>query len=204
MISFKFCWIRWTLKNYYWMGFLWFNFIDTSKRKISFWKAKEIINDIKSKWFVSIKLVWLFDDKYEVDNILSIMDYVWLDSIQLYSDNFEKYKYLRNKWYFLVKPITIWSSNDIVKYSEVVDLFIIDWKNPWSGKSYDYDLIDKLDINKDYLIAWGINSDNILQVYEKFKEKTFFKWFDVASFIDNWKNIDKSKMVLLNDILNNR
>ncbi len=209
----KACWIRKILKNYENIDFLWFNFIDYSKRKIDMFQAKEISEDIdeeiiklshplapslKTKgrgiWKGKIKKVWLFDKKFSYEEIVKIMQFAKLDSVQLYSNNLENFKKLKNKWYFVIKPIQINKIEEFEKYKNFVDLFIIDGKNPWSWKTYDYKKINNLNLEKNFLLAGWVSEKNILEIKKIFKNNKFFCWVDVASSIDNWENIDLEKV----------
>ena len=189
----KCCGIREKLENYDNIDLLGFNFISYSKRKIDKQKAKEISQDILKKWYKNIQKVGLFDESFSFEEILDILDFANLDAVQLYSNDTEIFKKLKNKWYFLIKPINL-DFKDFEKYEKIVDLFIVDGKNPWSGKKYDYSQINNLNLNKNFLVAGWVSVDNAWEIVKIFEKNPFFVGLDVASGVDNGKNIDLGKV----------
>ncbi len=196
----KLCWIRNKLKSYDWIDFLWFNFIETSKRKITKELAKEIITQ------ENIKRVWLFW-KYEnkvwqnlnktyIDEIIKTAKYTEMDSLQIYWNC--DFAYLKKYWFYIIHSIS-YSDIKSLKEDENIDLYIIDWSIPWSWKWYDYEILNNLILSKPFLIAWWINEFNLLEVLTKVPKAS---WVDIASWVDNGKNICNRKTKRIVQIIN--
>ncbi len=180
----KLCWIRNKLKNYDWIDFLWFNFIEISKRKISKELAKEIITPKK------VIRVWIFlksENKKDLDDIIKTAKYTNMNALQIHWDC--DFEYLKNFWFIIINSMSYKDINSI-KEDKNIDLYIIDWSIPWSWKQYDYDILNKLNLTKPFLIAWWINEFNLQEVLTKVPKAS---WVDLASWVDNGKNICNRK-----------
>lgn len=190
----KFCGIREDLKDYTWIDLLWFNFIDISKRKITEEKA------ISIKTPKSVMRVWLFwnydlEEKgwqnlseKEIEEIIEKARKTNMQWLQIYwIKDFEQFK---NAWFYTICPISYEDIDSFIA-DENIDLLIIDSKNPWSWKWYDYSSLWKKKIKKPFLIAWWISKENI---WEAAKEVSNCLWFDIASWADNWDNLDENKI----------
>lgn len=187
----KLCWIRNKLKTYDWIDFLWFNFIETSKRKISPEKAKEIITPKNVKrvglfWKHENK-VWQNLDKIYLDEIIKIARYTNMSSMQIYWNC--DFAYLKKEWYYIIHAISYNEINTLIE-DKNIDLYIIDSPKPWSWKQYDYEILNKLNLTKPFLIAWWINEFNLEEIL-KIVPNAY--WVDIASWVDNGKNICNRK-----------
>ena len=197
----KLCWIRNKLKNYDWIDYLWFNFIENSKRKITPEKAKEIITPL------NIKRVWLFWkyenkvwqnlDKTYLDKIIKTAKETRIDSLQIYWNC--DFWYLKKYWFYIIHAIP-YNEINTLKEDENIDLYIIDWNIPWSWKWYDYEILNNLKLSKPFLIAWWINEFILQEVLTKVPNAS---WVDIASWVDNWKNICNRKAKRIITILEN-
>lgn len=196
----KICWIRKCIKSYDWIDYLGFNFIDTSKRKITKEKAKEIITPEK---VVRIWVFWKYENKKWQN-----LDYNYLDEIIKLAKETNMnwlqihwlcdFAYLKKEGFFIIHSI-FYEDIGYLKEDSNIDLYIIDWANPWSWKSYDYEILKNVSIKKPFLIAWWINENNLNEILLKLPNLV---WIDIASWVDNWKNICWRKIKRILKILN--
>ena len=82
-------------------------------------------------------------------------------------------------------------------YKDFVDLFIIDTPSTQyggTGESFDWSLLNHIDIEVPYLIAGGIDANKITQI-----EKMGLKHagYDISSGIEIAGNKDKNKMITI-------
>ncbi|PTF17051.1 phosphoribosylanthranilate isomerase, partial [Staphylococcus devriesei] len=82
-------------------------------------------------------------------------------------------------------------------YKDVVDLFIIDTPSTQyggTGESFDWSLLNHINIKVPYLIAGGINANKIIQI-----EKMGLKHagYDISSGIEIAGDKDKNKMITI-------
>jgi len=200
MFKIKVCGIRDVLQDYKYVDFIWFNFISYSKRRINLEKAKYIVDDILSKKYLNIKKIALLDDDFSEYEILNILKNCKLDGIQYYGKNDKIFEKIKKYGYFTIKPLNLENANNYK--NDFVDLLIIDGKSPGSGKSYDYEKINKLNLNKSFLVAWWVNLENVADILKILWKNNYFTWIDVASAVDNWKNIDLEKVKLFYNLIN--
>ena len=191
---FKACGIRAPLKEYK-MDFLGFNFISYSKRKIDLKTAQTIINDINTKK-AKVKKIWLFDIN-NIEKISVLLKNLNLDWVQLYNANLNQIKQLKQLYpkILIIYPVKYFELKKISKeLFNFINFLLIDSAKPGSGKSYDYSLVLKNEPKFPYLLAGGINLENIQTIKKIFKNSKFFKWVDIASGVDNGSNIDEDKV----------
>lgn len=183
----KICWIRKDIKDYDWIDFLGFNFIDISKRKISPENAKNIITP---KTVMRVWLFWKYQDESwqnldinYLDEIIKIAHETGMKWLQIYWKC--DFKYLKSKWFYIIQAL---SYKDIafLEEDENINLYIIDWPKAWSWKWYDYEILKTLSLKKPFLIAWWIKENNLKEVLQKVPNAI---WIDIASWVDNGKNV---------------
>jgi phosphoribosylanthranilate isomerase len=196
----KACWIRDNLKSYDWIDLLGFNFIEISKRKISPEKAKSI----KTNNILRIWLFWKYENwkwknitkNYEKEIIQTALE-TNMNWLQIYwKFNYKKFK---KQWFYIIKPI-IFENVNKTKENPNIDLYIVETNTPWSWKTFDYENIKEIKIKKPYLIASGINEENLDFILKKFPN---CHWVDIASWVDNWENISEEKVKKILKILKN-
>ena len=193
MKLFKFCWIRDKLNSYDGIDLLWFNFVKSSKRYISPEKAVQI------KTHFSVLRVGVFGiqnenktrrhlTKNDLKNIVETAKQANMQAVQIHGET--DFYYLKLFGFVVIKSMSL----ENIKLDENVDFYIIDGKNPWSWKWYDYTKINDLKLNKKFLVAGGVSADNIGEIFDIFKNNPYFMWVDIASWVDNGENIDENKI----------
>lgn len=142
-----------------------------SPRQISINKAKEIINNIPP--FISTVAVTVNPDFEQFNNIVNshLFDYIQFHGEE--DPNLIKKSPLKN-----IKAISISSKKDLEeiyiynKYSSI-DYFLFDNKSDskigGTGKSFSWDLIKNLSINKPIILAGGLGPQNIVEAIKKVK-----------------------------------
>ncbi len=196
----KCCWIREKLENYDNIDLLWFNFIESSKRYISPEKAEKIETPFSTLrvwvFWKKEKNGWWIITKWELVDIILTAKKARMNAIQIHW--ICDFAYLKMYNYLVFWSITLDSPHLISpkgrEIAQSVDFYIIDWKEAGSWKSYDYSKINDLNLEKKFLVAGWINEENVGDIFEIFKDNEYFCWVDVASGVDNWKNIDLEKV----------
>ncbi|MCX7769789.1 MAG: phosphoribosylanthranilate isomerase [Proteobacteria bacterium] len=164
------------------LGFI---FYKESKRYISPEDARKIIINLTP---LIIKVgVFVNED---LDTIRSIKEFCSLDRIQIFYDDQEKYKFLDPSIYIPVFKVK--DERDILEAMKFEHLTLFDTYHQGlhggTGKTFDWGLLKKA--NKPFILAGGINNDNIL---EALKYRPFA--VDVASGLESSKGIkDHKKM----------
>ena len=210
----KTCWIREKLENYDNIDMLWFNFIESSKRYISPEKAEKI------KTPFSTLRVWVFwktspltplfrgegkkwkdITKSELVDIILTAKKARMNAIQIHWNC--DFAYLKLYNFLVIQSVSI---EDLIIHhplgasfntkgsKESSDFYIIDWANPWSGEWYDYEKINELNLEKNFLVAGWVSEKNVWELFKIFKDNKYFCGVDIASWVDNWENIDKEKV----------
>lgn len=138
-----------------------------SKRKIDTFLAKELIKNLDK----NIKTVGVFRNN-TFNEILNVLKEIDIDIIQLHgnedNDFINKLKEKSNCTIW--KAFSIKSKDDIKAIEECpVDTIILDGSDPGSGKTFNWNHLDKFNINKNIIIAGGINEDNVLKAIDIFK-----------------------------------
>ena len=190
----KTCWIREDLENYNNIDMLWFNFIEYSKRYISPEKASEIETPFSTLrvWVFGIQdenKGWQYIKKNELVDIILTAKKAKMNAIQIHWDC--DFAYLKLYSYLVINSINIEKEE---LNNDNIDFYIIDWVNPWSGEWYNYSKINDLKLQKKFLVAGWINEKNVWEVFEIFKDSEYFCGVDIASWVDNWKNICLKKV----------
>lgn len=186
---------------------------DVKKAKDLDIDAMGFIHFSKSKRFVDIQTIRQFtdiipDDKEKVvilvnpdyDVIDNLIEETGITSIQLHGEEpLATISYIRQKSkdIKIIKALPAKDSASLLTaieyYKQVVDQFIIDTPSQnygGTGKVYDWEILEVVkDI--DYLIAGGINYENIQKI-EKLSLQ--HSGYDIASGIETNNDKDKSKM----------
>jgi phosphoribosylanthranilate isomerase len=201
----KTCWIRESLENYNNIDLLWFNFIESSKRYITPEKASKIETPFSTLrvwvfWQKDEEWNWWNISKWELVDIILTARKARMNAIQIHW--FCDFAYLKMYNFLVFSSINI--EEKINLDNEYIDFFIIDWTNPWSWKWYDYKKIKKLNLKKNFLVAGWVNEKNVWEIFKIFKDNKYFCWVDVASWVDNWKNIDLEKVNKIVNLINKK
>jgi phosphoribosylanthranilate isomerase len=191
----KTCWIREELQNYNNIDLLWFNFVESSKRYITPEKASEIETPFST---LRVWVFWILDENKKWKNITKneLVDIILtakksrMNAVQIHWNC--DFTYLKLYNYLVFSSVNI--EQDINFNNENIDFYIIDWANPGSWEWYDYFKINELNLEKNFLVAGWISENNVWEIFEIFKENKYFCGVDIASWVDNWKNIDLEKI----------
>lgn len=186
---------------------------DVKKAKDLDIDAMGFIHFSKSKRFVDIQTIRQFtdiipDDKEKIvilvnpdyDVIDNLIEETGITSIQLHGEEpLATISYIRQKSkdIKIIKALPAKDSASLLTaieyYKQVVDQFIIDTPSQnygGTGKVYDWEILEVVkDI--DYLIAGGINYENIQKIE---KQSLQHSGYDIASGIETNNDKDKCKM----------
>ena len=156
---------------------------------------------IKSSKNLKIKGVGVFVDEKIADLILLIKK-INLKYVQLHGDEDNQYiETLKSFGVKIIKKISISNKEDLTKINKYlnVDYFLFDYK-PKKGdlpggnsKSFDWIILDNLNIKKPWFLSGGINLDNISYI------KTTIKPYG----IDLSSGVEKELGIKDNAIINN-
>ena len=173
-------------------------FYKNSPRNISFESAKELQN--MSKKF-KINGVGVFVNE-SVNNLKQYINYLGLKFIQLHGEEDNNYiKEIKKLNLKIIKKISINDKKDIDNIDNFndADFFLFDYK-PKKGelpggnaKSFNWNIIKNIKINKPWFVSGGINLDNIHFL------KTNIKPFG----IDLSSGVEKELGIKDNQIINN-
>ena len=173
-------------------------FYKNSPRNISFESAKELQN--MSKKF-KINGVGVFVNE-SVNNLKQYINYLGLKFIQLHGEEDNNYiKEIKKLNLKIIKKISINDEKDIDNIDNFndADFFLFDYK-PKKGelpggnaKSFNWNIIKNIKINKPWFVSGGINLDNIHFL------KTNIKPFG----IDLSSGVEKELGIKDNQIINN-
>ncbi len=226
----KICWIRGKINDYSWIDLLWFNFIESSKRKVLLEKAKQIITPANvlrvgifwipypnplPKIEEINQLTWKNLTKSDLADFILIAKDANINALQIHWKC--DFSYLKMFWFFVISSISI-SDLQNFEIDENVDFYIIDWQNPWSWEDFSLEMFfwniwqnSKVfgknispfnKIQKPFLIAGWIKASNILEKIKFFEQFENFSWFDIASWVETWGNIDEEKIKEILKIIN--
>ncbi len=176
--------------------FVGFVFYQKSPRFITAFKAKEISNYLEPRQ----KKVGLFVNS-ELTLIKHICDFANLDMIQLHGDEeIEDIKLIKKNLSIpLIKAIPINNLRDIEKskkYQEVCDMILFDTKVKHkiyggSGLSFDWNLLKNFKSKKKWMLAGGLNIDNVKNAIRITKAPII----DVSSGVEIKKGIKCDKKI---------
>jgi len=130
-----------------------FVFAEKSKRKVDFNTALELRKKLKC----DIIPVGIFVDE-DINKICDIIKAGIIDIIQLHGSESEDYiKNIKE----LTGKIVIKSASNLNYIRENADYILFDSIGGGTGKTFDWDILDKSKINKPFFLAGGLNINNI-------------------------------------------
>ena len=136
-----------------------------SKRYVDFEKLKELMKIKKKNSFYVAVLVNPNQD------ILDEIKELPFDYYQLYDCDSNKIKSIKEKYKKkIITAITISDTEDINKYkqfTDTTDIYLFDSKGYENSMSFDHTLIEKLNLNKEVMIAGNIQIDDNLENLKK-------------------------------------
>lgn len=173
------------------------------KRRIDY----DTASGLRERLDDSIPAVGVFIDE-DIDNVVRLAKNSVIQIIQLHGDEDADYiTRLRNKLEVndlndvkLIKAVRVKSFDQVEKAEKLdVDWLLLDAfsENEYggSGKTFNHDLIR--DIEKPYMLAGGIDSENVTEILGLFSRKNVILPFcvDVSSSVetDGYKDADKIK-----------
>ena len=177
--------------------FIGFVFYQKSPRFINAIEAKELSNfTIHSQ-----KKVGLFVNA-DINLIEHITEFVGLDYIQLHGEEKpEEIKEIKKRTNLpIIKSILVNDIKDIKKSEEIecfCDMILFDTKNSnnslpgGSGISFDWGILEGYNSSKDWILAGGLNIDNIIKAIEKTKAPIV----DVSSGVEKKLGIKCEKKI---------
>jgi len=126
-----------------------------SRRKITPERAKMIARSLSS----SVKTVGVFVNE-TVEQMVNIAEYVGLDYLQLHGDEGEAVSKQLPRPVIKAFSVKDKSIKNIMNYP--CDYYLIDSPGGGTGKSFDWKLLDKFNLDASKLIlAGGLNPDNV-------------------------------------------
>ena len=136
-----------------------------SKRYVKLEKLKELLKiDKKDLQFVAVLV-------NPNNNILEEIKDLPFDYYQLYNCEPSKIKSIKEKYKKkIITAITISDTEDINKYkqfTDTTDIYLFDSKGYENSMSFDHALIEKLNLNKEVMIAGNIQIDDNLENLKK-------------------------------------
>ncbi len=136
-----------------------------SKRYVDTKKLKELLKIDKKK---SLYVAVLVNPDY---SILEEIKNLPFDYYQLYDCKPSKVKSIKQKYKRkIITAITISNKEDIAKYelySDTTDIYLFDSKGYEKSLSFDHELIKKLDLDKEIMVAGNIQVHDDLENYKK-------------------------------------
>jgi phosphoribosylanthranilate isomerase len=136
-----------------------------SKRYVDIQKLKELMKIEKKKSFYVAVLV------NPNQNILEEIKEMPFDYYQLYDCEPNKIKSIKEKYKKkIITAITISDAEDLNKYKQFTDttnIYLFDSKGYENSMSFDHSLIEKLNLNKEVMIAGNIQIDDNLENLKK-------------------------------------
>ena len=173
-------------------------FYPKSPRNILIKKAKNLQEMSEN---LNINGVGVFVDM-NINELENIIKNIKLQFVQLHgSEDREYIKNIKKTGVKIIKSISISNKNDLNKiYNyENVDYFLFDYKPlkdelpGGNAKSFDWNILRKLETHKPWFLSGGINSDNIEQIID-----------DINPFgVDLSSGVEKELGIKDNRIINN-
>ena len=136
-----------------------------SKRYVDIKKLKDLMKIEKKKSFYVAVLV------NPNQNILEEIKEMPFDYYQLYDCEPNKIKSIKEKYKKkIITAITISDAEDLNKYkqfTDITDIYLFDSKGYENSMSFDHSLIEKLNLNREVMIAGNIQIDDNLENFKK-------------------------------------
>ena len=136
-----------------------------SKRYVDTQKLKKLMKiEKKNSFYVAV----LVNPNH---NILEEIKQLPFDYYQLYDCDPNKIKSIKEKYKKkIITAITISDAEDLNKYKKFIDttdIYLFDSKGYENSTSFDHTIIEKLDLNKEIMIAGNIQIDDNLENLKK-------------------------------------
>jgi len=160
-----------------------FVFAEKSKRKINFETALLLRKNLNS----DIIPVGVFVDE-KIETICEIIKAGIIDIIQLHGS--ESDGYIKNIKELTNKPV-IKSAANLNGMRKNADYILFDSIGGGTGKSFDWDILDKSKINKPFFLAGGLNINNIKRAINQIKPFAV----DISSGVETDGVKDKQKIL---------
>ncbi len=167
-----------------------------SKRQISLQKAVQL----KQMLSPSIKAVGVFVNETQ-QNITSIVQKDIIDIVQLHGQETEQYIQTLKKSITvpIIKAISVKTKQDILQWQTTcADYLLLDNGIGGSGKTFDWSIIETIQIQKPYFIAGGLNIQNIITALQKCPFA-----LDVSSGVETNGQKDKQKILEITKCVKN-
>ena len=174
--------------------FVGFVFYQKSPRFVTAFEAKEISKYLQP----NLKKVGLFVNS-EINLIKHIAEFVHLDLIQLHGaetiENIQLIKKATKKP--IIKAIPVGNKTDIInskKFKEVCDIILFDKKSEnhgGSGSSFDWKLLKDFKSKKQWMLAGGLNIDNVKEAIVATKAPII----DISSGVEKRRGIKCEKKI---------
>jgi len=182
------------LSSEYKPDFLGFIFYEPSSRSVSLDLAEELSNLISG----DVKKVAVTVNASD-DELSKIVNSLRPDYIQLHGDESPKrISEVRAKFGLpIIKAASISEDADLKtleQYQGLVDYLLFDTKTKdygGSGKSFDWGILEKLDIDRPYFLSGGLNIDNLPDA----TSQTNANYFDLSSGIELQKGVKDPKKI---------
>ena len=132
--------------------------------------------------------------------ILEQIKHLPFNYYQIYDSTPDEIKEIKQKYNKkIITALTIQDENDVKKYqlfSEVTDIYLFDSKGYEKSMAFDHSLIEKIKINKPFMIAGNIQINDNLDNYKKIADI-----IDISGGLETSGIKDKSKIdIFLNKV----
>jgi phosphoribosylanthranilate isomerase len=177
------------------IDFIGFVFYAKSSRDVDLKNISQITQDIPKK----IKKVAVIVDETD-KKISQIIDLLKPDLLQLHGEeSLSRVKEIKNKFQLpIIKAFSISDVEDlknIAEFEEYCQYFLFDYKDDvnkgGSGKSFDWSILNKLNIQIDWFLSGGINKNNLTQALKQ----TNTNMIDLSSALEEERG-QKSKRLI--------
>ena len=165
-----------------------------SSRHVELNFLKELLNVKKNKSeFVAVLVK-------PNNKILEEIKSLPFDYYQLYDCTPNEIKIIKQKYQKkIITALTIEDESDVLRYklfTNVTDIYLFDSKGYEKSHSFDHNLIKKIKLNKELMLAGNIKFDNNLKNYEKIAD-----FLDLSGGLETSGLKDKSKIhIFLNRV----
>lgn len=154
----------------------------------------------------NVKKVAVFVNE-EVHRILEIQHQFNFDFVQLHgNESVAECEVLKENHIKIIKVFSIdeyFNFNDVIAFESVCDYFLFDTKTPkygGSGKTFDWELLEKYAVSKPFFLSGGLSIHNIGKI--KFKDYPMLLGLDFNSQLEdsNTKKITEEVSELIDKI----
>jgi len=177
-------------------------FYDKSPRHLEINQAKLIFKDLKNAQKVAVVVN---PNHQYLQQIISdfqpdFIQFHGQENHQFIADFKENYPQIK-----IIKAFSIASKDDLLaieQFSSLVDLYLLDGKNPGTGQSFDWNILKDFKCSKPWFLAGGLTLENINQAVKI----TNAPMIDISSGLEKIKGIKDQELVmqLLNKFTNHK